>query len=55
MQVCKLFSFEDSKVAFAKFAYSKTVDPNNYYKVANVFDFDADKQALNAFISNGGR
>ena len=55
MQVCNLFSFEDSKVAFAKFAYSKTVDPNNYYKVANIFSFDSNKQALNTFISNGGR
>ncbi len=55
MEICRLFSFEDSKVVFAKFAYSRTVDQNNYYKVTNVFDFDSNKQVLNQFISNGGR
>ncbi len=55
MEICRLFSFEDSKVAFAKFAYSRTVDQNNFYKVSGVFDFDSNKQALNQFISNGGR
>ena len=55
IEICKLFSFEDTKMAFAKFAYSRTVDQNTYYHVANVFDFDSNKQALNQFISNGGR
>jgi hypothetical protein len=49
--VCKQFSFEDRKLAFAKFAYDKTVDRNNYFKVASVFDFDSNKRALNDFIS----
>jgi hypothetical protein len=55
MEICQLFSFENTKVAFAKFAYSKTVDRNNYYKVGSVFDFDSDKKVLNDFITNGGR
>jgi hypothetical protein len=55
MEICRLFSFEDSKLAFAKFAYSRTVDQNNYYRVGSVFDFDSNKQALNQFISNGGK
>ncbi len=55
MEICRLFSFEDSKVAFAKFAYNRTVDQNNYYKVSSVFDFDSNKQALNDFISRGGK
>jgi len=55
MQICKLFSFEASKLDFAKFAYSKTTDKGNYFKVNNVFDYDASKTELNNFISNGGR
>lgn len=55
IELCRLFSFENTKVNFAKFAYSRTVDPQNYYKVASVFDFDSNKRALNDFINNGGR
>ncbi len=55
MQICKLFSFEASKLEFAKFAYSKTTDKGNYFKVNNIFDFDASKTELNNYISNGGR
>lgn len=55
MEICGLFSFENTKLVFAKFAYNKTVDKNNYYKVNSVFDFDSNKQALNEFISRGGR
>jgi hypothetical protein len=51
MEICRLFSFEDSKLDFAKFAYSKTVDPNNYFKVGNVFSFSSSKEALNDFLS----
>jgi hypothetical protein len=55
MEICGLFSFESTKVTFAKIAYSRTVDPQNYFKVASVFSFDSNKKALNDFISNGGR
>lgn len=54
-QVCGLFSFEESKLAFAKYAYSRTTDPAGYYKVVNIFTFEASKNDLNNFISNGGR
>ncbi len=53
--LCKLMSFEASKLDFAKFAYSKTTDQSNYFKVNNIFSFDASKTELNDFISNGGR
>ncbi len=55
MEICQLFSFENTKVNFAKFAYSRCSDPQNYYKVGSVFTFDTNKKALNDFISNGGR
>lgn len=49
--ICKMFSYEASKLDFAKFAYSKTTDRGNYFKVANVFSFDASKTELNEFIA----
>jgi hypothetical protein len=52
IQICNLFSFEESKLDFAKFAYGKTTDKGNYFKVGNVFSFDASKTDLNSFISN---
>lgn len=55
MEICNLFSFENNKMVFAKFAYGRVVDPQNYYRVGQVFSFDANKKALNDFISRGGR
>jgi hypothetical protein len=52
-QLCKIFGFEETKLQFAKFAYPKTTDQGNYFKVGNVFSFDASKTDLNNFISNG--
>ncbi|MCP9749747.1 DUF4476 domain-containing protein [Ferruginibacter sp. HRS2-29] len=50
VEICKLFDFENSKLEFAKFAYAKTYDKGNYFKVAKVFDFDASKQELNKYL-----
>lgn len=49
--ICKLFSFEDNKVEFAKYAYNFTTDRKNYFKVANIFSFDSNKTELNDFIN----
>lgn len=49
--ICNLFSFEESKLEFAKFAYKYTIDPKNYFKVNNVFTFDASKEELSNFTS----
>ncbi|MHA4809123.1 DUF4476 domain-containing protein [Flavitalea flava] len=51
MEICKLFGFEESKLAFAKFAYSYSTDPKNYFKVVSVFSFDASKEELNHFMA----
>lgn len=51
MEICKMFSFEENKLAFAKEAYSRTTDRNNYYKVGQIFTFDSNKTELNEFIS----
>ena len=51
IQICNLFSFEASKLDFAKYAYDHTTDPGNYFKVGNIFDFDASRTELNDYIS----
>lgn len=50
--LCKLFSFEDTKLEFAKFAYIYCSEPRNYFKVSSVFNFDSSKQELNDYINN---
>lgn len=49
VEICKLFDFENTKLEFAKFAYSHTYDKGNYFKVNTVFDFDASKEELNKY------
>ncbi|PQJ09387.1 hypothetical protein CJD36_019270 [Flavipsychrobacter stenotrophus] len=49
--ICKTFSWEDSKIDFAKYAYKRTVDRQNYYTIANIFTWDSNKTALNDFIN----
>ena len=40
-----------SCTVFAKYAFKYTVDPKNYFKVNNVFSFDASKEELSKFTS----
>lgn len=49
-QVCRMFSFEENKLNFAKFAYRRCVDPQNYFMLNDVFSFDSSKEDLNNFI-----
>ena len=51
-EVCKLFGFEDNKLAFAKFAYDHCTDPQNYFKVNSVFSFSSNVDDLNQYIQN---
>jgi hypothetical protein len=55
IELCKMFSFEDRMLTLAKFAYSRTVDQSSYFRIADLFSFDASKNELNRFLSNGGR
>ncbi len=54
IQICQLFSFEDTKLNFAKHAYKKTVDNNSYYRVNDVFTFESSKESMNNFVTRGG-
>lgn len=52
IQICKTFGFEQSKLDFAKFAYSRCTDQGNYFKVNDVFGFSSSVDELNQHISN---
>jgi len=54
-QIMKLFSFEDSRLTFAKFAYRHTYDIGNYFQVNNAFTFSSSVDELNAYIHSNGR
>jgi hypothetical protein len=47
-----LFSFEDSKLDFAKFAYDHTYDIGNYYKVNDAFTFESSIDELNDYLKS---
>lgn len=51
-EICKAFGFEETKLDFAKFAYTHCTEPNNYFKVNNVFGFSSSVDALNSYIQS---
>ena len=52
VEICKLFSFEESKLTFAKYAFQYCTNPEKYFKVNEVFSFSSSKEQLNDFIVN---
>lgn len=52
IDICKLFSFEDNKLEFAKFAYDFTFEKNKYYLVNDVFSFSSSRDELDSFLQN---
>jgi len=46
-----LFSFEATRLDFAKFAYKYTYDISNYYKLNDAFTFESSIEELNNFIN----
>jgi hypothetical protein len=47
-----LFDFESTRLDFAKYAYSRTYDVGNYYKVNDAFEFELSIDELNDYIGN---
>ena len=43
-------SFDSAKLEYAKFAYDKTYDIGNYYKLNDAFDFSSSVDELNDYI-----
>jgi hypothetical protein len=51
-ELTELLTFESSKLEFAKHAYNRTVDRNNYYVVNNAFTFSSSVDELTRYIQN---
>jgi len=51
-EITRLFDFEDTKLEFAKFAYTRTYDQGNYFKVNNAFEFELTIEELNDYIQS---
>lgn len=49
-QIMQLFSYEENKLSIAKSLYTRTVDKQNYYSVAEVFSFSTTKEQLMDFL-----
>jgi hypothetical protein len=51
-ELLQIFTFEDSKLDMAKFAYNHTYDVGNYFKINDVFTFESSIEELNDFIQS---
>lgn len=51
-ELCKLFSMDEDKLSFAKFAYDYCTEKSNYYQVGDVFSFSSSADDLNAFLES---
>jgi hypothetical protein len=54
-EIMMLFTFEDSKLDFAKYAYSRTYDIGNYFQVNDAFEFESSIDELNNYIMQNPR
>lgn len=52
IEICRLFSFEESKLTFAKYAFQYCTNPEKYFKVNDVFSFSSSKEELQDFMEN---
>jgi len=50
-EITKLFSFESSRLEFAKYAYNYTVDKQNYVIVQDAFQFSSSTSELQDYIA----
>ena len=53
-EITKLFSFESSRLEFAKYAYSYTTDKKNYVIVQDAFQFSSSASELQDYITQIG-
>ncbi len=54
-ELMSLFTFEETKLDFAKYAYGFTYDIGNYFKVNDMFTFESSIDELNIYISGHKR
>lgn len=48
--ILQTFSFESTKLEVAKFAYDRSTDKQNFFKVLDVFSFDSSKTELTSYM-----
>lgn len=51
-EIMNLFTYEDKKLEFAKYIYSKTYDIDNFYLLNNLFNLKSTKDNLNEFLNS---
>lgn len=49
-EISKLFSMDEDKLAYAKYAYDYCVDKGNYFQVSEVFSFSTTTDEFNEFL-----
>jgi Domain of unknown function (DUF4476) len=54
-EMLQLFTFEETKLEMAKYAYTYVADPSNYYTVNDIFTFDASKTELSDYVMSHKR
>lgn len=52
IQIANLFSFEDNKLEFAKFAFDFCIEPRNYFKLNSIFSFSSNADELSEYVQN---
>jgi hypothetical protein len=52
IQIANLFSFEDNKLDFAKFAYDYCIEPRNYFKLNGIFSFSSNVDELSDYVQS---
>ncbi|MCX7861585.1 MAG: DUF4476 domain-containing protein [Bacteroidales bacterium] len=50
--IMKSFGFENTRLEFAKYAYTYTYDKGNYFKVNDAFNFESSIEELNEYIQS---
>jgi hypothetical protein len=51
-EICKLFSMDEDKLTYAKYAYEYCVERPDYYKVSEVFSFSSTTDEFNKFLED---
>lgn len=50
-EILSQFTFEDTKLQFAKYAYDRVYDVNNYFKINDAFTFESSIEELNEYMN----
>lgn len=50
--IMDIFSFEESKLEYAKFAYEYCTEKKNYYQLSDAFTFSSNADSLNDFLES---